>query len=66
MFNLQGIYGTKSEETIIKWDDVSRKLVKQCCKEVTQGISWTSEISIVALELTTIALYGGSSWILRI
>lgn len=66
MYNLQEIYGTKSEETIIKWDDVNRKLVKQCCKEVTQGISWTSEISIVNLELTTIALYGGSSWVLRI
>lgn len=43
MYNLQEIYGTKSEETIIKWDDVNRKLVKQCCKEVTQGISWTSD-----------------------
>lgn len=51
---LQGRNRTESAETIIQWDKVSRRLIKQCCIKGTQGFSRAQQTEhIVAFGLIT-------------
>lgn len=50
-----------------KWDEVSKRTVRQCCIKGTQGISTALQAKhTAALRLISIALHSGKSWVLRI